>query len=158
MNQSPTKSPRFAAAIFICSAFYLASVYAVPGVKDFLPTESGQYVYYRDSTFPQPAYIGFLQYDEGNYAIRCYAPEAASGSKEITLFFTLDTAKDSVLMTGEKIEQVLQPEDAPTVNYLHDLFYEFAANRKKVTPEKLAEKKKYSNIHILGGKFRIIYY
>ena len=172
MNQIPIKSPRFAVVFALCAAFCLSSLYALPGVKDFLPTESGQYAYYRDSTFTKPAYIGFLQYDEGSYAIRYYAPEAESGSKEITLFFTLDTAKDHVFMTGEKIEQVLQPEDAPTVNYLHDLFYEFAANRKRIDPEKLAAKKtagksvksvipqkeeQDGDMHILGGKIRIFY-
>lgn len=172
MNQIPIKSPRFAVLFALCTVLCLSSLYAIPGVKDFLPTESGQYVYYRDSTFTKPAYIGFLQYDEGSYAIRYYAPEAESGSKEIMLFFTLDTAKDKVLMTGEKFEQVLQPEDAPTVNYLHDLFYEFAANRKRIDPEKLAAKKiagkpvksvipqkeeQDGDMHILGGKIRIFY-
>ena len=124
-------------AFFVLSAFAL---YAIPGVADFLPTESGEYVYYRDSTFAHSVYIGFLQYDESNYEMRYYAPEAHSGSKEITLFFTLDAKKDYVHMTGEKIVQTLQNEDTATLNYLHDLFYEFSAQRKKVAPKKLGKK------------------
>ncbi|WP_428770318.1 hypothetical protein V1L52_00400 [Treponema sp. HNW] len=164
MKRRPIKQRLFAAVFTLCTALCLSSLYALPGVKDFLPTESGQYVYYRDSTFTQPVYVGFLQYDEGNYAMRYYAPEAQSGSKEITLFFTLDTEKDYVNMTGEKIEQVLQPEDTPTVNYLHDLFYEFSAHRKKIAPEKLAGKSAIPNkaeqnaeIRIFGGETLIVY-
>ncbi|MGI5172983.1 hypothetical protein H0R92_05195 [Treponema sp. OMZ 840] len=164
MKRIPIKQGLFAAVFAFCIALCLSSLYALPGVKDFLPTESGQYVYYRDSTFTQPVYVGFLQYDEGNYAMRYYAPEAQSGSKEITLFFTLDTEKDYVSMTGEKIVPTLKAEDTPTLNYLHDLFYEFNAHRKKISPEKLAGKsaipykaEQNAEIRIFGGETLIVY-
>jgi len=123
------KIPLLLCAFLLLSAQALS---ALPGVTDFLPTESGRYVYYRDSANAAGAYIGFLQYDEGTYAIRFYSPRAERGSKELNVFISLDTNKDYVSMTGEKVLETLKPEDADTLNYLHDLFYEFASRRKKL--------------------------
>ena len=47
----------------------LTPVAAFPGIQSYLKDESGQYVYYRDYTFPYEAYVGFLHYDEGTYGM-----------------------------------------------------------------------------------------
>jgi hypothetical protein len=140
---------------------------AVPGVKDFLPTESGQYVYYKDATFQREAYVGFLQYDEARYAIRYYAPEnTKTGQKEeqIELFLTVDTKKDYILMTGERIVAKEANENTATLNYLHDLFYEFASQRKKVNGANFKGSsavpfsvQKTENIALFGGEVSLTY-
>ncbi len=109
------------------------ALFAIPGVDDIIPTESGQFVYYRDYSFTTETYIGFLQYDKGSYAIRYYAPNPEIGSSEIELLITIDKNLSYVLMTGERIISDVTMNDNTTINYLHDLFYEFSARRKKVT-------------------------
>jgi hypothetical protein len=47
----------------ILFAFTFFSVFAVPGVKQFIPDASGEYVYYKDSTFKRESYIGILVYE-----------------------------------------------------------------------------------------------
>ncbi len=112
--------------------FITLFAFAIPGVQDIIPTESGQFVYYRDYSFTTETYIGFLQYDKGTYAIRYYAPNPEIGSSEIELLITIDTSQNYVLMTGEKIVSDVTMDDNTTINYLHDLFYEFSSRRKKV--------------------------
>ena len=152
--------------LLLCAFLFLSAqaLSALPGVADFLPTESGRYVYYRDSANAAGAYIGFLQYDEGTYAIRFYSPRAERGSKELNVFISLDTNKDYVSMTGEKVLETLKPEDADTLNYLHDLFYEFASRRKKLDKAEFGAKAarmerctKTEEATLFGGKYTFIY-
>ncbi len=115
----------------LCIVFLSLSAFAIPGVQDIIPTESGQFVYYRDNSFKSETYIGFLQYDKATYAIRYYAPSPDIGSSEIELLITIDPSLNYVLMTGEKIISPVTMDDNTTINYLHDLFYEFSSRRKK---------------------------
>lgn len=118
------------ALLFISLA---AGLFAFPGIQSLFPTASGQYVYYRDYTFPEETYIGFLQYDEGTYAIRYYTPVATNGTLPIIeMYLTLDTSVDYVEITGEKINSPITQNDTEVMNYLHDMLYEFAARRKKI--------------------------
>ena len=112
-------------ALSVCSM----SVFAVPGVESMVDFP-GTFVYYRDYTYEDETYIGFLQYDAGTYALRYFSPQAQKGAKSIELYITCDTTKDTVEMTGEKIVGEINQIDVETLNYLHDLFYEFAARRK----------------------------
>lgn len=104
-----------------------AGLFAFPGISSLFPTASGQYVYYRDYTFPEETYIGFLQYDEGTYAIRYYTPVAKNGSLPIIeMYLTLNTDADFVDITGEKIASPITQNDTEVMNYMHDLLYELA--------------------------------
>lgn len=125
---------------------------AFPGIQSYLKDESGQYVYYRDYTFPYEAYVGFLHYDEGTYGMRFYAPsqplegasfEAAQRNagakggvvgvpKSVELLFTVNTETNVTEMTGEKFLTSISGSDTDIVNYLHDLIYEFSARRRKL--------------------------
>ncbi len=107
--------------------------FAIPAVEDVIPTESGHFVYYRDYSFTTETYIGFLQYDEATYSIRYFAPNASVGTKEIELAITIDPKENYVLMTGEKIVTPVTMDDNTTINYLHDIFYELCARRKKIS-------------------------
>lgn len=113
--------------------------FAIPGAEDYLPTESGEYVYYRDKSYPFEAYVGFLQYDDSTYAARYYAPSPDAGSSEVQILFTLNADLDYTEMTGERIVSTVTPDDTETVNYLHDLIYEFTARRRHVSSEQLKE-------------------
>ena len=109
---------------------------ALPGVTQFIPDSSGEYVYYRDNSFTRESYIGILTYDEGTYQIRYIAPqddEAILPEKEIAILFTVDPKAEVWTMTGEKILSTILPDtdDTDIVNYLHDLLYEFSARRIK---------------------------
>ena len=120
--------------IFLVFVLFLStfSLFAIPGVVDIIPTESGEYVYYKDSSFTWEAYIGFIQYDAETYGIRYYAPQPETGSSDIELLITVDSTLDYVLMTGEKIVSEVTMDDNVVINYLHDMFYELVPRRKSV--------------------------
>ena len=69
--------------ISICFVLMISVCFAIPGVEAVFPISSGEYVYYRDYTFPTETYIGFLQYDDGTLAIRYYAKNPESGLGDI---------------------------------------------------------------------------
>lgn len=114
------------------------SLFAIPGVVDIIPTNSGQYVYYRDYGFTWETYIGFIQYDEATYGVRYYAPNPDLGSQDIEILLTIDPTQDYVLMTGEKIVSDVTMDDNTMINYLHDMFYELAPRRKNVVLDYVA--------------------
>lgn len=119
----------FAAAAFMAAAF---SAEALVGVEQYIPDSSGEYVYYKDSTFSRESYIGFLYYDEGTYGMRYYAPaNAESPAKAVELLISVDPSKDHVDMTGERFITQPTPEDTDVINYMHDIFYELTARRQK---------------------------
>ena len=110
------------------------SVFALPGFTPFIPDNSGEYVYYRDSSFTRESYIGILGYDDATIQIRYFAPqddEAMLPAKEIAILITVDSKSDFWNMTGERIVSTILPDtdDTDIVNYLHDLLYEFSARR-----------------------------
>ncbi len=148
--------------IFLLAIFsFSLSVFALPGVKSFLPDMSGQYVYYKDSTFERESYTGFLYYDEGTYAIRYYAPMVKDkkkplAEKDIRILFTVDAAQDHVELTGERIISTVTPEDTDLINYIHDILYELTSRRQKVSyfTDKTASRQEYEQF---GGKVTMIF-
>ncbi len=115
-------------ALLLCCTFFVSAIPGVESKVDF----PGTFVYYRDYTYEDETYIGFLQYDAGTYALRYFSPDAKKGAKTIELYITCDTTKDTVEMTGEKIVGEITNIDVETLNYLHDLFYELAKRRKSL--------------------------
>lgn len=120
--------------IILLAALAAASslAFALPGFVPFISDASGEYVYYRDHSFPRESYVGFLAYDEATYAARYYAPrDVAAGRVEesVLIYFSLDPKQDHISFTGEKIGSAITPEQTDIVNYLHDLVYEFSARR-----------------------------
>ncbi|MGN0728160.1 hypothetical protein, partial [Treponema sp.] len=123
----------FIAAIFILAGNFPA--FSLPGVKQYIPDTSGEYVYYRDKTFRSAAIVGFLYYSEDTYAARFYSPadaEKKQPAKDITIYVSVnpDSAK-GIEFTGEKIHGAVSQEDTDIINYMHDLFYEFTFRRQK---------------------------
>lgn len=132
-------------------------VFALPGVDDYLPTGSGQYVYYRDYTFKEETYIGFLQYDPSTYSLRYFSPNSQYGTIDVEISITLDSSKDFIELTGERISNPSQ-ENIDYVNYLHDLLYELNARRQKITPELLKTTHKTNDVYAqFGGEVILTY-
>lgn len=110
------------------------SAFSLPGFEENLPTESGEYVYYRDFTFAKETYIGFLYYSEDSIGVRCFS----DGNFDVTILFSLDKSKDYIELTGERIVTQVTQNEVEVVNYIHDMIYELASRRKKVQNEFLA--------------------
>ncbi|MBQ2529281.1 MAG: hypothetical protein II547_03395, partial [Treponema sp.] len=55
-------------------ALFSICAHAVPGMVQYIPDTSGEYVYYSDKSFKRTSILGFLYYDDGTYAVRYYAP------------------------------------------------------------------------------------
>ncbi len=109
---------------FLCAAL----LSAFGGIRPYLPDSSGEYVIYRDYTFQDETYIGFLYYDESTLGAVSVSPEAG---KTVSLLLTLDPDSDFIDITGERIVSDIVPEDTYIVNHLHDVLYELAAARKE---------------------------
>lgn len=119
-------------AVFV---LFIAPAFSLPGVSADIPDTSGEYVFYKDKSFNRTSYVGFLYYDESTYAVRYFAPENKKKSlaeKNIILYFSVNPDNPQLELTGEKMTGVVKEEDAEIVNYLHDLFYEFAGRRQKL--------------------------
>lgn len=114
--------------VFIISNF----IFALPGFKPYLKDVSGDFVFYKDYTFKRESYVGFLMYDEGTYCARYFAPKnEEKPAKEVKILFTVNTDKDFMELTGEKIISGRQADDTEVINYLHDMIYELNARRIK---------------------------
>ena len=108
-------------------------IFALPGFKPYLKDVSGDFVFYKDYTFKRESYVGFLMYDEGTYCARYFAPKnEEKPAKEVKILFTVNTDKDFMELTGEKIISGRQADDTEVINYLHDMIYELNARRIKV--------------------------
>ena len=115
--------------VFIISNF----IFALPGFKPYLKDVSGDFVFYKDYTFKRESYVGFLMYDEGTYCARYFAPKnEEKPAKEVKILFTVNTDKDFMELTGEKIISGREADDTEVINYLHDMIYELNARRIKV--------------------------
>lgn len=114
--------------VFIISNF----IFALPGFKPYLKDVSGDFVFYKDYTFKRESYVGFLMYDEGTYCARYFAPKnEEKPAKEVKILFTVNTDKDFMELTGEKIISGREADDTEVINYLHDMIYELNARRIK---------------------------
>ena len=115
--------------------FHLSFFHALPAITPSVPDFSGQYVYYRDTSFERESYIGIVYYDDNTYGLRYYAPATGKGNsfkpeKNIHILFTVDPAKENLELTGERILTTITPEDTDLVNYIHDFFYEMTKRRQ----------------------------
>ncbi len=130
-------------------------LFALPGVKSYIPDTSGEYIYYRDYTFSRESYIGFLYYNDSTYAARYYAPADPAKKlpeRTVTTFFTIDPKLDYVKFTGEKFLSITT-DDTEIVNYLHNLMFELDKQRKNIgpiTPTQIPYPKKTINFNDYG--------
>lgn len=141
--------------------FQLSIFFALPAVTPSVPDFSGQYVYYRDSSFERESYIGIVYYDESTYGLRYYAP-AVNAKKEqkpekaVHILFTLDPEKENLELTGERILSAITPEDTDLVNYIHDFIYEMTKRRQNAG-EVSEPKAEYQDYEQFGGKVTLYF-
>ena len=128
-----------AGMLFFCTAA-VSQLAAIPGIDSCLPDIPGAYVYYRDYSFPDTVYIGFLQYDETSYCMRLYSDSlrGSSAPYALEIYFTLGEKDGRTEMTGERIMGSFSPDETDLVNYLHDLVYEFSARRGNISAQTFA--------------------
>jgi hypothetical protein len=144
--------------LMLILASLCVGLFAVPGIKPLVPDVSGQFVYYRDYTFPNEAYIGILHYDEGTYAVRFYSCEKGKTLKDITIYVTMNIAADYIDLTGEKIVGTTGNQNIDILNYLHDFLYEFAGRRKKLNDRDFSDSViVYDDYPQFGGSVKIEY-
>lgn len=112
----------------------VSGLFAMPGFSSFVKDSSGEFVYYKDNSFPDETYIGILYYSEDSIQIRYYRPLNKAKmvpEKEISILFSINPDVNYFELTGELIMSTILPEtdDLDIVNYLHDILYEFSARR-----------------------------
>ena len=120
---------------FMAFFISISAFFALPSVTSSVPDFSGQFVYYKDLSFERESYIGILFYDESTYALRYYAPATGKSKsfkpeKNIHILFTIDSQKENLELTGERIISTITPDDTDLVNYIHDFFYELTKRRQ----------------------------
>lgn len=137
----------------------LFASHALPGVTQYIPDNSGEYVFYRDSSFKNDTFVGFLFYNESTYAARIYSPansKSKSMEKNITVYVNVDPSKSNLTLTGEKIDGTVEG-NAEYVNYLHDMLYEFAKRRQAVTLSSVEPKIVDEDFNQFGGSVKVKY-
>ncbi|MGP1587455.1 MAG: hypothetical protein ACTTHG_03855 [Treponemataceae bacterium] len=118
--------------LFFTGTFFVTG-FALPGITEYISTESGQYVYYRDYSRQEESYIGFLYYDESTISARYFSKDA--GSKDIysvQIYFKMNPSSNHIEFTGEKLPENTTNADIDSINYIHDMIYELSAKRMKV--------------------------
>ena len=106
--------------------------FALPGFKPFLPDLNGEYVYYKDNTFERESYIGLLCYDENTFQLRYYAPKSSNlPEKIVATLITVDSSQNFMDIVGENVivADYASEDDVDIVNYLHNIMYDFSAQR-----------------------------
>ena len=119
----------------VLSAIVLASAvcaFALPAVQSYIGDASGEYVYYQDTTFARPTYVGFLFYNDSQYALRYYAAADAKTKQdevEVEVLISVNPENEKLEFTGEL---VVKDGESTLINYMHDLFYDLTARRQKM--------------------------
>lgn len=149
-----------AVSALVFSLALILTANAVPGMIQYIPDFSGEYVYYSDKSFTRTSIIGFLFYDESTYAVRYYAPADVKNGlleKDITLYISVNPDSPSLEMTGEKTVGVSSQEDYDICNYLHDLIYEFSARAQKAFLEGIDKIESRQEFPQFGGNVTIVF-
>ncbi len=149
-----------AVSALVFSLALILTANAVPGMIQYIPDFSGEYVYYSDKSFTRTSIVGFLFYDEGTYAVRYYAPADVKNGlleKDITLYISVNPDSPSLEMTGEKTVGVSSQEDYDICNYLHDLIYEFSARAQKAFLEGIDKIESRQEFPQFGGNVTIVF-
>lgn len=121
---------------FAISLFITTLTYALPGITQILPDTSGQFVFYRDTSFERESYFGIVYFDESTVGLRYFAPAVLDSypmqpKKDVYILFSLDSTKNHIELLGERILTTVTPEDTDLINYLHDMLYELTSRRSK---------------------------
>lgn len=89
-------------------------------------TVSGDFVIYRDYSWKNPTWIGFLYYDDSTYGAMLYTPATNS---RVTILFSCEAKNKELVLTGQKMISPITPEDTAAVNYLMTILPTLYAQR-----------------------------
>jgi hypothetical protein len=76
---------------------------------------SGDYVVYRDYSWKNPTWIGFLYYNESTYGAFAITP---STNSNVSVLFSVEAASGRLVLTGQNIISKVSENDVLAVNYL----------------------------------------
>lgn len=87
---------------------------------------SGEYVVYRDYSWKEPTWVGFLYYDESTWGTFLYTP---SSNSRVSVLFRAEAVGTSLVLLGQNIISKIGPGDVEGVNYLMGLLPELYQKR-----------------------------
>lgn len=117
----------FVIAAGICSLSADSSLHSTDEQKE--GTVSGDFVIYRDYSWKNPTWIGFLYYDDETYGAFLHTPETNS---RVSILFSCKTKQKTLELVGQNIISQITQDDTFGVNYLMTLLP--ALYEKKVLP------------------------
>lgn len=107
--------------LLICCMVLLSPVFLFathkPTTESTYGTFSGDYVIYRDYSWKEPTWIGFLYYNDETYGAFIRTGTHEKG-RTLSLLFSGKTEKRQFVLTGQKIMTPITPDDTVKVNYL----------------------------------------
>lgn len=112
------------ALAFVCAFILLFALAAAPaaaeGARFFLPEpRPGDYVVWRDRTWSNPTWVGFLYYGNGAYGAVAVTPSTGAS---VGVLFNTETKDGKLDLVGQKVMSPLRSEtDVLLVNYLMTL-------------------------------------
>lgn len=129
---------------FLCVMFLFVSVFVSPLVSQnnvsatsivstlasFPSCISGEYVVYRDYSWKEPTWIGFLYYDDSTWGAFAFTP---STSSRVSVLFRTEESEGSLVLTGQQVISKITPADVPTVNYLMSLLPDLYSWRNELS-------------------------
>lgn len=82
---------------------------------------SGDWVVYRDLSWPAPTWVGFISYDGSTWGAFLKTPSSGS---DVRILFRTEEADRSLILTGQNIISSIRQSDVEAVNYLMGLLPE----------------------------------
>ena len=107
--------------IVLASFFCLSNVFLFAQNKvGWEGTSSGDYIVYKDASWKEEAYLGFLYYNETSIGTFLYIP---TYSLRVKILFSVEDLNGELVLTGQKIlgEQRNDELYILAVNYLMDI-------------------------------------
>ena len=87
--------------IVLASFFCLFNVFLFAQNKvGWVGTSSGDYIVYKDASWKEEAYLGFLYYNESSIGTFLYLP---SYSLRVKILFSVEDLNGELVLTGQKI-------------------------------------------------------
>lgn len=127
--------------------------------SDWSGTNSGDYVIYRDYSWKEPAWIGFLYYNENTLGAFLYTER---GKTFVKILFTGEDLDGKFILTGQNIISGINTDTNYTyaVNHLMDLLPKLYEWKTVPQNESIVLKKssKFINEEQFGGSNEIIFY
>ena len=136
----------------LLSALPAENTVAARYMADYPPSNSGDYVVYRDYTWKEPTWVGFLYYDDSTWGAVVVTPSTGTN---VSILFRVETTDGKMVLTGQNIISQITPDDVATVNYLMSLLPEMYTWRNSTEEEKAQRQTTNSSAELLPASVRI---